>query len=108
LPIKFTIKFYGPRVAIVALLGRDDGLDAQFHDVGVDPIRAIAFVASQRHRPGHRLSLGIDDARVGALQHRIQHCRFMSLSTGEMEVEGMPFAIAQEVDFCGKPAPRAA
>lgn len=95
-----------PGVAIFVALGRDYRRDPRSQQVLVDPVGAEAFVAGQSDGAQRLGCLLSADCR--ALQQCFQSLRLVRLSGREVDVEGMAVPIAEQMDFGGKPAPRAA
>ena len=99
--IGFTIKLDATRSAVFVGFGRYHRLDAKCQQVGIDPIRAVSFVAGQRHRPSDRFTLTIHHVGIGTGQQRIHHRRLVRLTGGQMKVEWMTPAVTENVDFAG-------
>ena len=56
-----------PRVAVFVGLAGDHRRDVQRQQIVVDPVGAVALVPGERHRPGDRLALGVEQAGVRAV-----------------------------------------
>jgi hypothetical protein len=78
----FAIEFHRTRIAVLVLFGRNDRLDVSFQQIFVNPIGAVSFVTAQRYGPRDRFARAITEARVGALQHRVQRCGLVFLAGG--------------------------
>ena len=74
----------------------------EVQEVTIDPFRAISLVASKGDRPGNGFAVPIQASAVGIVQEWDIRVRFVILSGGEVKVEGMTVAIAQDVDFCAE------
>jgi len=86
-------------IAILVFLRRNHRADSQVDQVIVDPIRAVAFVAGQRHRPGDRFVFAVGQHSVRPDQNGVQHRRFVGLSRGQMKVQRVSVTVAENVDF---------
>ena len=65
--ILFLVEPHRSSVSILVGFRRDHRLDPEGQQVRIDPIGAVALVGRQRHRPGDRDALSVDQAIVGAL-----------------------------------------
>jgi hypothetical protein len=107
LAVQASIEFYTAKAAILVFLGGDHRLNAQLEQVIIDPIRAIAFVASQRDGPRHRMTLDVHDAFICAAQQRFQCRRLVNLTRRKVEVQWFSLPVTEDVNFRGEPATRA-
>lgn len=101
-PVRPAVEFHRPDSVGVRLLGRNHRTDAQMQQVFVDPVRTIPFVAAQGHRPRQRLACPVEQAGIGAFKQGLQGSGLVVLSRREVEMQGMPPAVAEDVDFGGK------
>lgn len=106
--IRPAIKFYGSRISIFVVFGRNDWLDSQRHEGFVNPVGAISLVATQGHRPRNGNTVTIMQTLVSSVEQCLQSSRVVRLARRQMEMERMTFAIAEEMDFCGKTPARTA
>lgn len=104
--VRVAVELDGPRVGILVALGGDHGRNALAEEIRIDPIRTESFVARQANRPQYFLHFVAGDDR--ALQQRFQRLRLMDLPRGEVGVQRVPVAIAEEMDFRGKSPARTA
>lgn len=79
----------GAVVLAVAPLARDHRLDAELHEVRIDPCRSVALV------PGKRL--------VRADEQRIEHRRVVRLACAQLEVKRVAATVTQNVNFRAPP-----
>jgi hypothetical protein len=61
----FPIEFDGSCIAVFILFGRNDRADVPLQQILIDPIGAVPFVATQRHRPSDRFAVTVMQTRVG-------------------------------------------
>lgn len=66
-----------------------------------------SLVACQQHWPCNWLTLDIQNVGVGTFQKQIEYRGIVNLTSGEVKVK-CDLAVAQEMEFCGKTAARAA
>lgn len=106
--ICLTIEFDRAGVPIFIDFGGNHGRDSEVHQIFIDPVCTVSLVAGDRHGPGDWLAVTANDMGVGAFQQCFQGSRLVRLSGRQMEVQRMAFAVAENVDFCGKPPARTA
>jgi len=102
------VELHGALVSIFIFLGRNDRLDAQVEQIGVDPIGTISLVTTEFQRPSHGIAFPILELRVHAFQESIENGGVVNLAWGEVKVQRMSHAIAKNVDFCRKTPARTA
>ena len=95
-------------IPIFVYFGRNHGRDSQLDQIFIDPIRAISLVAGDGHGPGDWLAIAINHVGIGAFQQCFQGGRLVRLPRRQMEVQRMAFAVAENMDFCGKTPARTA
>jgi len=104
--VRFAVEFHRPAVPILVGLRGNDGSDALTQQVFIDPVGAEAFVASQVDGAQRLAFLFAANDRSG--EQRFQGLRLVRLPGGDVDVERMAVSVAEQMDFCRKPASRAA
>jgi len=102
------IELDSTRITVLVLLGRNHGADTQFHEVFINPIRTISFVASHRHGPSNADAITIENIRIRILQQPIEDRGFVGLASREMELKWIAVSVAKQMDFRRKTPARPA
>lgn len=106
--VSLTVEFHGSRVAVFVFFGRNDGLNSKFEEVLVNPVGTVSFVGSQCHRPSDGFTIAVQEICVRTVQYGFQRPRLVRLSGGELEMQRMTVAIAENMNLRRKTPARAA
>ncbi len=95
-------------MVVLVVFGGNDRLDAQVHQVLVNPIGSVSLIAAQGHGPSDGLPFPIEETAIAFFQQRVQNRRLMALAWRQMEVERIPIPVAENVTFRRKTPARTA